>query len=299
MSETPSGAGTAMPVLAGLSEWADRYDGYILDLWGVIHNGLEPYPGVLDCLARLKQAGKRTCLLSNAPRRVADVVARLEEIGVPRRLYDEVLSSGEAAHRAIADPPDDFHARLGRRCWHLGPPRDDSVHAGLDLTLVDAPEAADFVLNTGADGYDDTLEDYVPALEAAARCRLPMICANPDLTVMMGDKIAICAGLLARHYEGLGGRVAYHGKPHPPIYRQCLALLGDMPPPRILAVGDNFLTDIAGANRAGLASLLVTGGIHGAELVGPDGRTPDPEKVRHLAASCDARPDGAIAGLTW
>lgn len=299
MPETPSGTDAAIPVLSGLSAWADLYDGYILDLWGVIHNGLEPYPGVLDCLERLRRAGKRTCLLSNAPRRVDDVVARLAEIGVPRDLYDEVLSSGEAAHRAIADPPDAFHAGLGRRCWHLGPPRDDSVHQGLDLELVDHPDDADFVLNTGADGYDDRLEDYVPVLEAAARCGLPMVCANPDLTVMMGDKIAICAGLLARHYEGLGGRVAYHGKPHPPIYRQCLALLGDMPTARILAVGDNVLTDIAGANRAGLDSLLVAGGIHAEELCGPDGATPDPDKVRQLAAACEAWPDAAISGLIW
>lgn len=299
MPETPSGAGATLPVLTGLSDWADRYDGYILDLWGVIHNGLEPYPGVLDCLERLKRAGKRTCLLSNAPRRVDDVIARLEEIGVPRSLYDEALSSGEATHRAIADPPDDFHAALGRRCWHLGPPRDNSVHEGLDLVMVDAPEAADFVLNTGADGYDDTLEDYLPVLERAACRGLPMICANPDLTVMMGETIAICAGLLARHYEGLGGRVAYHGKPHPPIYHQCLALLGDMPQRRILAVGDNLLTDIVGANRAGLASLLVAGGIHAGELSGPDGRTPDPQNVAHLAVASNARPDGAIAGLTW
>ena len=299
----------ALPVLNGLSEWAGNYDGFILDLWGVVHNGVEPYPGVLDCLAALRHAGKRTCLLSNAPRRVADVVQRLDEIGVPRTLYDEVLSSGEATHRALANPPDAFHAGLGRRCLHIGPPRDDSVHEGLDLELVERPDLADFVLNTGADDFDDTLDDYRPVLDAAAQCGLPMVCANPDLTVMMGDKTAICAGLLAEHYESLGGRVAYHGKPHAPIYRACRTLLGPLEPGRILAVGDNFLTDIRGANQAGLASLLVAGGIHADELCVPGRQAPDaeqteparvdPARIAALAASHAAYPDAAIAALIW
>ena len=299
MPDATANNAEALPILTGLSDWADRYDGFILDLWGVVHDGVEPYPGVLDCLAALRQAGKRTCLLSNAPRRVADVVERLEEIGVPRTLYDEVLSSGEAAHRAIADPPDAFHAGLGRRCLHIGPPRDDSVHADLGLSLVDQPESADFVLNTGADGYEDTLDDFVPVLEASARCGLPMVCANPDLTVMMGDKIAICAGLLAAHYESLGGRVAYHGKPHAPIYQACLRLLAPVEKERILAVGDNFLTDILGANRAGLASLLVVSGIHADELCRSGEQGPDPARIAALAADHAARADAAIAGLVW
>lgn len=299
MPESGQGRGDTISVLGGLSDWADRFDGVILDLWGVIHDGLTPYPGVLDCLAELKRAGKRSCLLSNAPRRVTEVIARLEEIGVPRHLYDAVLSSGEAAHWAIADRPDRFHADLGRRCLHLGPPRDNSVHEGLDLDLVTQPEEADFVLNTGADGFDDTLDDYKPILEKAARCGLPMICANPDLTVMMGDTVAICAGLLAEHYEVLGGRVAYHGKPHPPVYQQCLALLEPVSSSRLLAVGDNFLTDIAGANRAGLASLLVTSGIYAQELSQSGTGTPDPAAIAKLAASTGAYPDAAIARLVW
>ena len=43
---------TADHVVAGLSAIADRYDGFILDLWGTVHNGVEPLPGALDCLRR-------------------------------------------------------------------------------------------------------------------------------------------------------------------------------------------------------------------------------------------------------
>ena len=58
-----------MPVhlIAGLRELAPRYDGFILDLWGVIHDGVAPIPGAIDCLRLLIDKGKRIVLLSNAP----------------------------------------------------------------------------------------------------------------------------------------------------------------------------------------------------------------------------------------
>jgi HAD superfamily hydrolase (TIGR01459 family) len=289
----------AVPLIDGLSGLVGRYDALILDLWGVLHNGLEPYPGVLDCLRALKSAGKRTCLLSNAPRRVHSVVEQLDGIGIPRALYGEALSSGEATWQALAEPPDEFHRSLGRRCFHLGPPRDASAHEGLDLDLVGRPEDAGFVLNTGAHEWDDTLEDYRPTLEAAAARDLPMICANPDLVVMYGAKEAICAGLLAREYERMGGRVAYHGKPHPPVYRRCLGLLGDPSPSSVLAIGDSLRTDVAGAAAAGIDAVFVTGGIHGEALgCGPDG-TPDPDRLARAIAESPARPIAAVRRFVW
>ena len=289
----------AVPLLDGLAAVAHRYDALILDLWGVLHDGIAPYPGVLDCLAALRAAGKRSCLLSNAPRRVDSVIAQLTGIGIPRDLYDQVLSSGEATWQALNAPPDAFHRGLGRRCFHLGPPRDASVHQGLGLDLVDRVDAASFVLNTGIDDFDETLDDYRPVLTAARRRDLPMVCANPDLVVMYGDKEAVCAGLLAQEYERLGGRVAYHGKPHPPIYRRCLDLLGNPPLSGVLAVGDSLRTDVAGAAAAGIDAVFVIGGIHAAALAaGVDGR-PDPHRLAAAVAAEGARPMAALTRLTW
>ena len=285
-------------ILPGLSAVAARYDGYILDLWGVIHNGQRPLPGVLDCLERLQQAGKTLCLLSNAPRRVSGMVGRLEEIGIPGRLYDHVMSSGEATYEALTAPPDAFHRSLGRRCLHIGPDRDNSVYEGLDLELVDRAEEASFVINTGISEFSETIADYEDRLAEAAALDLPMICANPDLVVMVGEAPAICAGALAQRYEELGGRVAYHGKPHPSVYERCFRFLEDIPRDRVLAVGDSFRTDIAGANRMGIDSLLVASGIHGDELKGPGG----PMDPGRLTAAVDAkghRPTYAGTGLVW
>src|SRR2546422_2161012 len=81
----------------GMHDLAADYDGFILDLWGVVHDGTAPFPGVLDCMERLIGAEKRLVLLSNAPRRSDDVVRRIARIGVPQRLYHGGMSSGEGA----------------------------------------------------------------------------------------------------------------------------------------------------------------------------------------------------------
>ena len=287
-----------IPILPGVGAVAARYDGFILDLWGVVHNGRRPLPGVIDCLERLRAEGKAVCLLSNAPRRVENLIQQLADIGVPRGLYDHLMSSGEATHDALAAPPDEFHRSLGRHCLHMGPEREMQIYDGLDFELVGRAEDADFVLNTGILDPADTVDDYaVPLAEAAAR-DLPMVCANPDLVVVAGDTPTICAGALAQRYEELGGHVVYHGKPHPSVYRRCFQLMADVDMARILAVGDSFRTDIAGANAVGIDSLLVAGGIHVDDLTGPDGGM-DPEKLEAAVAESGHRPTYAGNGLIW
>lgn len=261
-----SGQNSLPEQIGGLSAVADQYGSFIVDLWGVVHNGVAPFPGVVDCLTRLMDAGKQVCLLTNAPRRSTRNMARLEELGVPRRCYTTLVSSGEAAHRALRDRPDAFHRGLGRRCFHHGPIRDCDVHEGLDLEMVGAPEAASFILNTGIDDPSETLDQHWPMLARAHALDLPMLCVNPDLVVVIGDRQAICAGALAAAYAEKGGTVGYHGKPHKAVYELALAELGQSDSEPVLCVGDAFHTDIMGAANAGLDSLLVTSGIHAKDL---------------------------------
>lgn len=286
-------------MLAGVSALAPDYDGFVLDLWGVIHDGIEPYPGVLDCLARLRAAGKATVLLSNAPRRATAVIEAMEAMGIPRACYDEVLSSGEAAWHALARRDDPWHAALGRRCHLIGAARDRNMLDGLDIEEAARPGAADFILNTGIARDEETVADHEAALAEGAAAGVPMVCANPDLEVIRGGRRVICAGLLAARYEALGGQVRYHGKPHPPVYRQCLAMLGVADRARVVAIGDSLRTDIAGARGAGIDSVLVTGGIHAEELGVAHGQEADPAA---LAAACRAAgeaPVAALAAFVW
>src|SRR5436853_6548535 len=147
-------------LIDGMRDLAPDYDGFILDLWGVVHDGTAPFPGVLDCMGRLIAARKRVVLLSNAPRRSDDVVRRIAVIGVPEGLYHGVMSSGEEAWQHLERRDDPFYAALGRRCLHIGSDRDLEMRDGLDLAFVATPGEADFILNTGPAGWDDTIEDY-------------------------------------------------------------------------------------------------------------------------------------------
>jgi HAD superfamily hydrolase (TIGR01459 family) len=284
--------------IASIAALAPCYDGFILDLWGVIHDGVMPMPGAVDCLAALVERGKQIALLSNAPRRAEDVVRRITRIGVPRGLYHHVLSSGEEAWQHLSRRDDPFYAALGRHCLQIGSERDLGMREGLDLEFVDGVEDADFILNCGPSGWDDTVEDYRPLLDRALARRLPMICANPDLVVQHGERLALCAGALAQYYEERGGQVRWHGKPFRPIYEWCLALLGVADRRRVLAVGDSLRTDLAGAAGAGLDSLLVAGGIHAEEFAAGSGDL----DLKRIAAALERggyHPIGVARRFAW
>jgi HAD superfamily hydrolase (TIGR01459 family) len=284
-------------VIDGVRALAPEYDGFILDLWGVVHDGTAPFPGVLDCMERLIGAGKRLVLLSNAPRRAGDVMRRIARIGVPERLYHGVMSSGEEAWQHLKYRDDPFYAALGRRCLQIGSERDLEMREGLDLAFVETPAEADFILNTGPADWDDTIDTYLPVLQAALARQLPMVCANPDLVVLHNGKPALCAGALAEEYQRLGGRVRWHGKPYPSVYDSCLGLLRISEKRRILAIGDSLRTDIAGATGAGIDSLFIAGGIHAAEF-STDGVL-DPERIDAALGESGFRPIAVAARFVW
>lgn len=251
--------------MSGIHALAARYDGFIVDLWGVVHDGVKPYPGVAECLTRLREAGKRVVFLSNAPRRAETVAAGLAGMGIDAGLFTGVMSSGEAVHRALRDRTEEF-ASLGRRFVHLGPARDRGVFAGLDLDEVARAADAEFLLNTGPDDGEAQQNPafYAEVLQESLRAGLPMVCANPDLEIVRDGRRIICAGLLAELYQGQGGTVIQRGKPDPAIYAPVLEMLGCRKD-RVLAVGDSLRTDIAGARAAGVDSCWVLSGIHAFE----------------------------------
>jgi HAD superfamily hydrolase (TIGR01459 family) len=297
--EISSEPSEALPIIDGLASLAGDYDGFIVDLWGTVHNGVAPLPGAIDCLENLKATGMPVLILSNAPRRADNVALRMREMGIPDDCYGAVLSSGEAAHIALRDRPDRFHAGLGRACFLLGPPDDDSVIAGLDYERVDSIKAAHFILAIGAYRSGDKARDYDGMLAGATERRLAMVCANPDMEVLRGGVREICAGAIADRFETFGGEVYYHGKPHPPIYEASLGLMGLAKDARILAIGDALPTDVKGANAAGFDALLITGGIHAATLGIEAGEVPEAAALERLMAKHGARPRAAAAAFRW
>jgi HAD superfamily hydrolase (TIGR01459 family) len=289
----------SVPVHDGLSAVAEAYDAFILDLWGVLHDGVQAYPAAVEGLSRLKAAGKTLLILSNAPRPAAQVAAKMRDLGIRDGLYDHLMSSGEDTWRHLRDRPNAWYRGLGRNLYHLGPARDSAMHEGVDATPVADIEAADFILNTGLPNDEPTLAPVEPLLTRALDRDLPMICANPDKVVMRGSTRELCAGTVADRYAALGGTVMYHGKPHRPIYDTCFALLGDPDPTRVAAIGDSLHTDIAGANAMGMAGLFVTGGIHAESLGVTMGERPSLGALQDLYAREGVRPTGVLPAFRW
>ena len=234
----------------------------LCDAWGVIHNGVELFPGAAEAMVRFREGGGAIVILTNAPRPSSIIPAQLDRLGLPCEAYDCVVTSGDATRAEI-------ERRLPAPAYRIGPEKDDPLFEGMAIEFAPL-ETAKFIICTGLeDDHREAPEDYQDILSRAAARNLPMICANPDIVVNWGGRMIWCAGALAEIYAGLGGEVVYGGKPHAPIYRLAMAAIADKrggaaDKPRILAIGDGLKTDIAGANKEGVDALFVAGdgGIH-------------------------------------
>lgn len=247
-------------LLTHFSELAPDYDALVCDIWGVLHNGATAFAAACDALKHFRDEFGRVVLLTNAPRPAKDLEDQFRRFGVPLDCFDSIVTSGAAARHDLARRA----ARAKLHMLHLGPERDCSVFEGLNIELSDA-EQAQVVLCTGLYQDDtETPDDYADMLAGLSRRGLVMLCANPDLVVQRGGKLIFCAGALAQAYEKFGGAVVYYGKPHAPIYDVVRAALGDAKRP--LAIGDGLLTDIKGANGAGIDALFIADGIHGEDV---------------------------------
>lgn len=247
-----------MKQLTHLSTIISAYDAFLLDLWGVVHDGTQLYPGAREAMTALKESGKKIMLVSNAPRRSQKAVAVLRQLGVEDALYDHIITSGELGYRWLGSNACVWE----KKYFYIGPSKDADILNGLDYRRVDDVKMAAFLLNVGFGSEDELASDFTQLLRAAKAQGLPMLCLNPDLEVVKitGERYE-CAGVIARAYLQMGGEVRYFGKPHPEIYAHCLHTLAPLAKARVLAIGDGILTDIKGAVDFGMDCVLVTGGI--------------------------------------
>lgn len=285
---------TTLRCLSGLKDIADNYDAFLFDLWGVVHNGVKPFPGALDTLAALTEMGKPAILLSNAPRLGVDVDGRLAQMGVPREHYQRVVASGDLARKALAEQPETFGSTYA--FWGKNPDR--SVIADLPYTETEDLATADFLLGCGYnDDQTETLADYQDRLQSMLDNDVLMVCVNPDYEVLSGDRRLPCAGSLTLRYDEMGGRSIWYGKPFPVAYTYCMAEFGGIAPDRVLMIGDTIRTDIVGARDSGLDSVLVASGLHGRDFI-VDGKL-DGDRVSEACAAANVSPVGYMAELAW
>lgn len=277
---------------------AAAFDGFILDQWGVLHDGTAPYAGAVECLARLHASGKRIVVLSNSGKREADNLRLLERIGFEIDVIDRFVSAGEDARDAIRSRSSPFHMALGRRCYAFTRGGDRSLLEGIGLEFVDSVQDADFLAVIGTDSPERCAGDYQAELQAGLGRGLPMVCANPDIARITPAGLIEAPGVLAQRYEMLGGAVMYHGKPHRAIYSSCLAALGCLAD-KVIAIGDSVEHDVLGAVRVGIRSALIPGGVHGPELGVAWGQMPSPQRWQAFAAHAPAQPDYLLRAFNW
>jgi HAD superfamily hydrolase (TIGR01459 family) len=283
-------------ILESFAPLAPDYDVLLCDVWGVVHNGVVAFAPACEALSRFRAGGGTVILITNAPRPGATVGRILDRLGVPHEAYDAITSSGDVTRGIVK-------ARLRERVFHLGPPRDLPIFAGLEVEFAPV-EYADYVVCSGL--FDDTIEtpeNYRDLLATMRGRALFMVCANPDVVVERGDTLVYCAGALADAYAELGGEVLYCGKPYAPIYQAALAnaaaLRGGVPPPlaRVLAIGDSVRTDLKGAAAFGIDCLFVISGVHAEEFGGRE--TPDPSSLNAIFAAAGVTPKAIARRLEW
>ncbi len=245
-------------IINGMSEIINDFDYFIIDLWGVLHDGTKPYPNSLEAMKFLKKNNKKVILLSNAPRRAKKVKDKLDDLGFNKDLYDYILTSGEVTYKFAKNEI------IGKNYFYIGPDKDKDLLEGIDKNEVTKAEAADFAIATGFEGFGSLFSEKQSQLDECLEAGITLLCANPDLKVInQAGEVQICAGLMARYYEENGGKVEYFGKPYPRSYQECFYFFGEQADKiKICCIGDSFHTDIEGGNRFGGKTLLVAGGIY-------------------------------------
>ena len=242
-----------MKKLEHLSEICSSYDTFVIDLWGVMHNGILLNDKAIEVADKLLKKSKKIIFLSNAPRPSEKVRKFLKKLKMEEKYLNNIITSGEAAMHAINQN------KFGKLFYHLGPSRDESIFYKIkdNKTKLDN---SDFILCTGLlDEHEGDLNFYKNFLKNFISKKL--ICTNPDLTVHRGAKEEYCAGSIAKIFESLGGSVVYFGKPYKEIYNMCFNKKE-----KVLAIGDNLRTDIQGANNLNIDSIFISNGVHRNEF---------------------------------
>jgi HAD superfamily hydrolase (TIGR01459 family) len=283
-------SGTDIPILASIRDLAGSTEAWIVDIWGVMHNGARAFEAAAEACAKFRQAGGSVLLLSNAPRPFTAVVSQLDGFGVARTAYDAGVTSGDVTRTMIAP-------WQGRPVLHIGPARDRGLFDGFAIDFADAVAAEVIVCSGLFDDSTETPQDYAELFAGLVARRVPMICANPDLVVERGDKLVYCAGALAADYAAIGGEVSYAGKPHWPVYERALAAIDALKghavaKDKVLAIGDGIDTDLRGAHVAGLRSVFIASAVHT-----PEGLSP--AVLQQLFRSRPFAPVAALPALVW
>jgi HAD superfamily hydrolase (TIGR01450 family) len=256
----------------------DGMDVVLADLDGVVYAGPGALPHAVDSLNAVARERRLGYITNNASRTDASVAAHLTDLGLDTAPRD-VVTSPQAAMRLLAT---------------MVPAPATLLIVGGEGLVVEAEKAGYTVTRSAEDAPDAVVQGFAPDVawtdlaEAAFALKLPedeggipWIATNNDWTIPRERGVAPGNGTLVSAVHTAIGRLAtVAGKPEVPIFEEAIARFGGQ---RTLFIGDRLDTDILGANRAGIDSVLVLTGI---------------DRPKHvLAAPEDSRPTFVLSDL--
>lgn len=249
---------TDIPTIS-LTELIARYDVFFVDQFGVLRDDQGAYPGAVEALLKLKDAGKTVVILSNSGRSGEYNAERFTRLGFSRESFDFFVTSGDTAYAVLSQQAS--YPQPGSRCLTISSGNDRNLADRLRMRSVDTSEEADLVIISGSEAEHIPMDTYRDLLKAAAARNIPAICTNPDTHKLFHGATVPGAGSIARLYEAIGGEVRWFGKPYGDIYEQALQRIGNPMKNAVICVGDSIDHDILGASNACLDSVLVRTGI--------------------------------------
>jgi HAD superfamily hydrolase (TIGR01459 family) len=289
---TASATSTQLIPHTELEGLCSHYDGFILDLWGVLIDGYDAFPGACNWLARQAEEGKPVWFLSNASRDAISMVDHLVELGISREHFAGITTSGQLAIDAIEQEPE--LANGGIYLTGSGEGQTGWPEAIRNRFVTDIKQAS-LILGVGSFPQEE-LDSRQAPLEGFTH--LPFLCANPDRTVVSGGLPYYAAGKLADYFESLGGNVRWYGKPDPYAFRCAQQELAKIGASTLLFVGDSLVTDVPGAIAAQIDCLwLASTGIHREEVGAAFNELPDAQSLETLLKDYSMLPQYVAAGL--
>jgi ribonucleotide monophosphatase NagD (HAD superfamily) len=293
----------------------DRYDAFILDQFGVMHNGMNALDGAVELVEYLyKIKNKKLIILSNTSAPADKALAKLPKFGFNPSYFVGAVTSGEVSSRFIRETYGSIAttSALTKKAlmftWDVSKPDNPRLTALPEVYLEQCGsvevattiEDADFVLFHGSEvwyrGPDEealSLSPFIeqgsfdkldPILNECVQRKLPAVCANPDFLVQTptGDGVAYMPGKIAQRYQTkFGGSCQTFGKPAVQPFEACIKILG-LDKSRVAHVGDSLHHDIAGAVNAGIPNVFVTSGIHKNDLGIQFGELPNGDTLEAL-----------------
>ena len=253
-------------IIDSISDIVSLYDVFILDQWGVMHDGYKGYDHAINAVEKLIKENKKLIIISNSSKRKNSSISRLKSLGFDKNHFIEVMTSGEMVWQEIATSIESYGNDL-QNCFHI---YDSSKEDGLEfrnglekLNFVSQINDANFILACTPFEKTEPL-DYIPILKDAVDMNLVMFCANPDFVTIEknNDKNMYCMGTVADLYDHMGGKVVILGKPSKKIYQESCKKIINLNKSKIVAIGDSLDHDILGANNFNIDSVLISTGIH-------------------------------------